>query len=168
MGRPSPVRRGTAVNRDTGEITQLEFFERPKTGIRYDWRPNPGRHVNVPKELVKRLYDKSSGYNAGDRDVFFFYLGFSPDGTEPLRMTFKEIADVIGGRPDTIAKRVGKLNRGGLLLEAERVGRIVFYRANPRSGFDGAAEDQVQAVKDVRFPVIPAPANAEVKRKAAS
>jgi hypothetical protein len=144
------------------------MFEKPKDRVRYDWKPNPGRHVNVPKELVKRLFDKSSGYTAGDRDLWFFYLGFSPDGTEPLRMTFKEIADVIGGRPDTIAKRVGKLHRGGLLLEAERIGRIVFYRANPRSAFDGAAEEQVQAVKNARFPVIPAPVAEDAKRKAAS
>jgi hypothetical protein len=159
------------VNLGTGEITQLEIFGDNDSAdrVRYDWRPNAGRHVNVPKELLKRLYAKDSGYDPADRDLFFFYLGHSPNGTEPLRMTFKEIAGALGGRPDTVAKRVGKLHRGGLLLEAERIGRIAFYRVNPRSGFDGGAAVQVLAVKDARFPVIPPPEDeARKKRRAAS
>lgn len=49
----------SAVNRGTGEIVQLELLEgdtlqglrKPPQPVRYDWRPHPGRHVNVAKRL---------------------------------------------------------------------------------------------------------------------
>ena len=160
MPGSSPARRVQAANVETGEITQMAIFDDDtlrRARVRYDWNPFPGRHVNVPKALLARLYEKGSGYGPADRDMLFFYYAHSPDGAEPLRLTFKEMAEILGGRADTIAKRVARLHAGGLLLEAERVGRMIFYRLNPRAGYDGPATDQAEAVKDARFPVVPAP-----------
>ncbi|MYS39126.1 hypothetical protein K388_07455 [Streptomyces sp. KhCrAH-43] len=171
MSRSSPVRRGEAANTESGEVVQMVFFEDEavqRTRVRYDWTPNPGRHVNVPKTLLAKLYAKDSGYTAKHRDLFFFYLGHSPDGAQPLRMTYKEIAQEVGGRAATISTLLGTLHAGGLLLEAERVGRMKFYRVNPRAGFDGPAANQVEAVKDARLPVVPAPATSAQRKKEAS
>ncbi|MBD2829931.1 helix-turn-helix transcriptional regulator [Streptomyces globisporus] len=167
----SPVRRGKAVNTETGELVQLSFFEDEtvqRTRVRYDWTPYPGRHVNVPKVLLAKLYAKDSGYTKNHRDLFFFYLAHSPDGAEPLRLTYKEISEILGGRPATISTLLGTLHMGGLLLVAERVGRMKFYRVNPRAGFDGSAANQVEAVRDARLPVVPAPAAPAQKKKEAS
>ncbi|MFH9871580.1 transcriptional regulator [Streptomyces lydicus] len=156
------------MNEDTGEVVQMTFFEDDtlqRARVRYDWNPYPGRHVNVSKALMTRLYCKDSGYTPKDRDLFFFYLAHSPDAAQPLRLTYKEIGEIIGGRADTISKSLGKLHAGGLLLEAERIGRVIFYRVNPRAAYDGPAVSQVEAVKDARLPVIPPPAAAATKRK---
>ncbi|MFE2350304.1 helix-turn-helix domain-containing protein [Kitasatospora cineracea] len=141
---------------------QLDLFsdENVKAGpdkVRYDWNPNPGRHVNVSKTLMCKIWRKDSGYDQNDRDVFGFYLAHSPDGTEPLRMTFKEISELLGPAQGTIRASVEKLHHGGLLLEAEKFGRMRFYRVNPRAGYDGPAKNQVDATKEARFPVVPAP-----------
>ncbi|MFF8809885.1 MULTISPECIES: transcriptional regulator [Streptomyces] len=171
MSGANPVRRGKAVNHETGELVQMSFFEDDtlqRTRVRYDWTPHPGRHVNVPKVLLAKLYARDSGYTAKHRDLFFFYLAHSPDGAEPLRLTYKEIGETLGGRPATISTLLGTLHAGGLLLEAEKIGRITFYRVNPRAAFDGPAATQVEAVKDARFPVVPAPASAAQKKKEAS
>ncbi|MFD3889990.1 transcriptional regulator [Streptomyces microflavus] len=171
MAGTSPVRRGKAVNTETGELVQMAFFEdegMQRARVRYDWTPNPGRHVNVPKTLLAKLYAKDSGYTGKHRDLFFYYLAHSPDGAQPLRLTYKEIAAVVGGRPATISNLLGTLHAGGLLLEAEKVGRMTFYRVNPRAGFDGSAVNQVEAVKDARLPVVPAPATPAQKKKEAS
>jgi hypothetical protein len=166
-----------AVDRGTGEIVQLELLdgeafrrkipgENPVLpGARYDWQPHPGRHVNVAKALMRKVWHKNSGYRQNDRDIFGFYVAHSPERTEPLRMTFKEIAQTLGIRPDTVARSVGRLHAGGLLLEAERVGRMKFYRINPRAAFDGSASEQVRAVQDARYPVVPAPQSAPESRK---
>lgn len=168
MSGGNPVQRSTAANTVTGEVVQMAIFEDEtfhRARVRYDWTPNPGRHVNVPKKLLAKLYGKDSGYTAKHRDLFFFYLAHSPDGAQPLRLTYKEIAEELGGRPATISTLLGTLHAGGLLLEAERVGRMKFYRVNPRAGFDGPAASQVEAVKDARLPEVPAPAP---KKKEAS
>ncbi|MEU7222275.1 transcriptional regulator [Streptomyces chrestomyceticus] len=148
------------MNEATGEVVQMTFFEDEtlqRAKVRYDWNPFPGRHVNIPKELGAKLYAKGSGYTQKDRDIFLFYCVASPDGAEPLRLTYKEIASMVGGRPDTISKSLGKLHAGGLLLKAETIGKVIFYRLNPRAGYDGPAAKQVEAVKDARLPVIPVP-----------
>ncbi|MEU5091106.1 MULTISPECIES: transcriptional regulator [Streptomyces] len=171
MAGTSPVRRGKAVNTETGELVQMSFFEDEtiqRARVRYDWTPHPGRHVNVPKVLLAKLYAKDSGYTAKHRDLFFFYLAHSPDGAQPLRLTYKEIGEILGGRPATISTLLGTLHAGGLLLEAEKIGRMTFYRVNPRAGFDGSAVNQVEAVKDARLPVVPAPATSAQKKKEAS
>ncbi|WP_317620101.1 winged helix-turn-helix domain-containing protein [Streptomyces sp. CBMA156] len=160
--RSNPVR-AQGVNRATGEVMQLDLFgeEEAKSGpdkVRYDWNPHPGRHVNVSKTLMRKLWRKDSGYDQNDRDIFGFYLAHSPDGAEPLRMTFKEISETLGPAQNTVRTSVEKLHLGGLLLEAEKFGRMRFYRVNPRAGYDGPAKKQVDATKDARFPVVPAPA----------
>ncbi|MFE9334681.1 transcriptional regulator [Streptomyces sp. NPDC006925] len=169
MGQTSAARRLPAVDRGTGEIVQLELLgresfqqgevrERPVLpGVRYDWQPYAGRHVNVAKSLMRKVWHKDSGYRQNDRDIFGFYVAHSPERAEPLRMTFKEIAQTLGIRPDTVARSVGRLHAGGLLLEAEKVGRMKFYRINPRAAYDGSASDQTRAVRDARYPVVPAP-----------
>ncbi|MFJ8388628.1 transcriptional regulator [Streptomyces sp. NPDC094438] len=171
MAGTSPVRRGKAVNTETGELVQMSFFEDEtlqRSRVRYDWTPYPGRHVNVPKALLAKLYSKDSGLTPKDRDLFFFYLGHSPDGAQPLRLTYKEIGEILGGRAATISTILGKLHACGLLLIAEEVGRMTFYRVNPRAGFDGPAASQVEATKGARLPAVPAPAVPASTKKEAS
>ncbi|WP_031111538.1 winged helix-turn-helix domain-containing protein [Streptomyces sp. NRRL S-146] len=160
-----------AVDMATGHVVQLEIFgeddaQKKKQSVRYDWNPNPGRHANLAKALMQKVWDKDSGYDQNDRDILGFYIAHSPEGTEPLRMTFKEISGKLGVSQPKVSKSVGKLNTGGLLLMAEQIARIKFYRINPRAAFDGPAVAQVEAVKDARFPVVPAPEKAKAPTRA--
>jgi hypothetical protein len=164
-----------AVNVQTGEIVQLALLGEDTLGAlqkkpkgppaRYDWRPHPGRHVNVGKALMAKVWHKASGYDQNARDVLGFFLAHSPEGGAPLRMTYKEIAELLGVRQDTVRKSVEQLHAGGLLLEREKIGRMRFFAPNPRAAFDGSASDQLEATKDARHPVVPAPrATAQGKR----
>lgn len=168
-----PPRRRTRQAADTtsGEIVQLEIFGEEdtdrKAAVRYDWKPHPGRHVNVAKALMRKVWDAESGYDKNDRDILGYYIAHSPEGADPLRQTFKEIATRLGVSEPKVSKAVRNLHRGGLLLESvgDRIGKVRFYRLNPRAGYDGPAARQVEAVKDARFPVVPAPqASAPTRR----
>lgn len=158
--------RRRAVDQQTGEIVQLALLGdddalprgKRKPPARYDWRPYPGRHTNVAKALMAQVWHKDSGYSQNDRDILGFFLGHSPEGDVPLRMTFKEISGLLGVRQDTVRRSVEKLHSGGLLLEAEKIGRVRFFKLNPRAAFDGSATDQVEATRSARHPVVPAPA----------
>ncbi|MFE1783825.1 MarR family transcriptional regulator [Streptomyces sp. NPDC059506] len=165
---------GTAVNRETGEIVQLElmggdaldaFQKIERRAVRYDWRPFPGRHVNVAKRLMAEVWHKDSGYSQNDRDILGFYLAHSPEGGEPLRLSYKEISELLGIRQGTVSKSVATLHAGGLLLKKETVGRMCFFAVNPRAGFDGSAVAQVEATKEARHPVVPAPVAQPKSRK---
>jgi DNA-binding transcriptional ArsR family regulator len=168
MGQQRPARR-EAVDRQTGEIVQLALLGEDalarKPSVRYDWRPHPGRHVNVGKALMAKVWHRDSGYDQNDRDVLGYYLAHSPEAGAPLRMTYKEISQDLGIRQDTVSKSVGKLNRGGLLLEAEKIGNVRFFRVNPRAAFDGPAPAQVEATKTARHPMVPAPASPTRKKR---
>ena len=171
MQQQSRSRKTDAVDRATGEVVQLEIFGdddslKRKKAVRYDWAPHPGRHTNLAKTLMQKVWDKDSGYDQNDRDILGFYLAHSPEGVEPLRMTYKEIAEKLGVRQEKVGKAVDKLHSGGLLLLAEKVARVKFFRVNPRAGYDGPASAQVEAVKEARFPVVPAPV-AKTTRKSA-
>lgn len=166
MEQQGPARR-KAVNRETGEIMQLELLGddtldalqkiKQTVPVRYDWRPYPGRHVNVAKVLMSKVWHKDSGYSQNDRDILGFYLAHSPEGSAPLRVTFKEISELLGVRQDTVRKSVEKLHAGGLLLEKEKVGRVRFFGVNPRAAFDGSASAQLEATRVACHPVVPAP-----------
>lgn len=165
MERRRPARHSVADVR-TGEVLQLELLgedalgalSKPPVAVRYDWRPYPGRHVNVAKALMARVWHKDSGYTQNDRDILGFFLAHAPEASDPLRMTFKEISQLLGLRQDTVRKSVERLHAGGLLLEKEKIGRVRFFAVNPRAAFDGSATSQVEATKVARHPVVPAPA----------
>lgn len=158
MGRRGPSRQ-SAVDVATGEVVQLELFG--KKPVNYDWQPHPGRHANVCKALMKKVWRADSGYNRAERDVFAFWMWNSPEGFEPLRMPFNEVAGLLGVSQTVVSRSVGRLNLGGLLLEAEQVGRVKFYAVNPRAAYDGPASAQREATKHARHPVVPAPAPAK-------
>jgi hypothetical protein len=165
VGHHGTTRRREAVDTDTGEVLQLELLPddaldalKRKAAPRYDWHPYPGRHVNVAKALMAKVWHKDSGYTQNERDLFGFFLAHTPEGGEPLRLTYKEISEALGLSQTVVGKGVQRLHTGGLLLEREQIGRIRFYGVNPRAAFDGSAVDQVEATKDARFPVLPAPA----------
>lgn len=166
----------SAVDRNSGEVMQLELLNSDtlqglgkqrdsRDSARYDWRPHTGRHINVPKTLLRAIWDKDSGYTQNDRDILGFYLGHCPEGTEPLRMTFKEISQKLGIRPDAVAKGVTKLHRGNILVLGEVVGRMKFYKLNPRAAFDGPATAQNEATQETRFPEVPLPAKSEPAKR---
>ena len=145
-----------AVNTGTGEYVQLQLLPEEKKKPTYGWSGG-GRHVNASKGLGAKIWHKDSGYTRNDRDVFGYYLFHSPEGEVPLRESFREIGGNLDMRPAAVSKSVSRLHLGGLLLESEKVGRVTFYRVNPRAAYDGGAVEQRLATKDARHPVVPCP-----------
>jgi hypothetical protein len=144
MGRARP-----AANTSTGEYLQLELLD--KDDKPYAWSGG-GRHVNASKKLGAALFSKDSGYSKNDKLVWGYYLFNSPPGDEPLRESFREIGVNLELRPNAVSKSVGNLHRGGYLLEAEKVGRVKFYKLNPRAAYDGSSGQQRNATKHARHP----------------
>lgn len=144
MGRARP-----AANTATGEYLQLELLD--KNDKSFAWSGG-GRHVNASKRLGAALYAKDSGYTKNDKLVYGYYLFNSPPGDEPLRMSFREIGVDLELRPNAVSKSVGNLHRGGYLLEAEKVGRVKFYKLNPRAAYDGNSGQQRHATQHARHP----------------
>ncbi|MFJ4880889.1 transcriptional regulator [Streptomyces sp. NPDC088745] len=141
------ARQVRAVNAETGEFVQLELQGEGS----YAWSGG-GRHANVSKGVGKKVWDKSSGLNRNDRDVFGFFVFNSPRGGGPVRKTYAEIAERLDMRPVTVGRCVGRLALGGLLIEAEKVGRVKFFRVNPRVAFDGPSEQQRSHVASQKVP----------------
>lgn len=138
-----------AANTATGEYLQLELLD--KSDKPFAWSGG-GRHVNASKKLGAALYAKDSGYSKNDKLVWGYYLFNSPPGDEPLRMSFREIGIDLELRPNAVSKSVGNLHRGGYLLEAEKVGRVKFYKLNPRVAYDGSSGQQRNATQHARHP----------------
>ncbi|MFB7852446.1 transcriptional regulator [Streptomyces sp. NPDC056053] len=137
------------MNTATGEYLQLELLD--KDDKAFAWSGG-GRHVNASKKLGAALYAKDSGYTKNDKLVWGYYLFNSPPGDEPLRMSFREIGVDLELRANAVSKSVGNLHRGGYLLEAEKVGRVKFYRLNPRVAYDGSSGQQRHATQYARHP----------------
>ncbi|MFE3875393.1 transcriptional regulator [Kitasatospora sp. NPDC059146] len=154
------------MNTGTGEYVQLQLLPEDKKDkpVTYDWSGG-GRHVNVSKALGKKVWHKDSGYDQNDRDVFGYYLFNSPEGDAPLRESFREIGTNLGLRPAQVSKSVGRLNVGGILIEAEKIGRVKFYKLNARAAYDGSAVAQRRATASVRHPVVPCPVPKPAPRK---
>ncbi|MGW7415801.1 helix-turn-helix domain-containing protein [Streptomyces sp. NPDC054863] len=147
------VRRRPAANTATGEFLQLALLSEERA---YSWGQG-GRHENVSKVLAGAVWKKGSGYTKNDKLVFGYYLWHSPPGDDPLRESFREIGENLELRPTAVSKSVGNLNRGGFLLEAEAVGRVTFYKVNPRVAYDGSSDQQRRATKTARHPVTTCP-----------
>ncbi|MFD8637224.1 MarR family transcriptional regulator [Streptomyces sp. NPDC059533] len=145
MGRTLAV-----ANRRTGEIVEQPELEG------YDWSRSK-RHTNTNKSLGKEIWDKDSGLNRNDRDVLGFYIFNSPPGGGPVRQSFAEIADRLEMKRVTVGRCVGRLETAKLLIVAEKVGRVKFFRLNARFNFDGKSTQQRAAVRGVPHPVIPLP-----------
>lgn len=152
------------MNTDTGEYLQLELLK-GEDDKPYDWSGG-GRHVNASKVNGAALWAKASGYTKNDKLVFGHYLFNSPAGDQPLRQSFREIGAELELRPNAVSKSVGNLHRGGYLLVAETVGRVVFYKLNCRAAFDGSSLRQRRAAEKAPRPVVPCPP--ETKEEAAS
>ncbi|WP_146075336.1 transcriptional regulator [Streptomyces sp. Ru71] len=142
------------MNTNTGEYLQLELLD--KDDKPFAWSSG-GRHVNVSKKLASALWAKSSGYSKDDKLVYGYYLFNSPPGDEPLRESFRQIGSNLELRPNAVSKAVGNLHRGGFLLEAEKVGRVTFYKLNSRAAYDGPSLHQRRAVENAQHPVVPCP-----------
>ncbi|MGW0886179.1 helix-turn-helix domain-containing protein [Streptomyces sp. NPDC002671] len=144
-----------AVNTCTGEYVQLELLHPDNKP--YLWSGG-GRHVAVSKSLAAGVWEKDSGYTKNDKLVYGYYLFNSPSGDEPLRQSFREIGINLELRPNAVSKSVGNLHRGGFLLKAEEVGRVTFYKVNPRAAYDGSSRQQRKATQTARHPVVRCPA----------
>ncbi|MFI9834983.1 transcriptional regulator [Streptomyces sp. NPDC051913] len=156
MGRARP-----AVNTGTGEHLQLELLDKDEKP--YAWSGG-GRHVNVSKRLAAAVWAKDRGYTKNDKLVYGHSLFNSPPGDEPLRESFRQIGIALELRPNAVSSSVGNLHKGGFLLEAERVGKVTFYKLNGRAAYDGSAKQQHRAIEHARHPVVPVPS--ETKKEA--
>ncbi|WP_432091363.1 hypothetical protein [Streptomyces sp. NRRL F-5630] len=75
-----------------------------------------------------------------------WWIGTSPPGMEPLRITGADIAKRVGMTPDAVGKINRALRRRRILIERGRVGSYRFYRISPYIAFHGSGVEQREAI----------------------
>ncbi|MFJ1756574.1 hypothetical protein [Kitasatospora sp. NPDC088134] len=97
---------------------------------------------------------KDNGLKPSDRDVLQLHIhGSDDDGV--LRMVQQAIADDLGISVRTVSASITRLKKSELLIKAETHGRVVYYRVTEHLASRLGGKGQREAVKTLRFPVLP-------------
>ncbi|MFE0465504.1 hypothetical protein ACFW1A_40275 [Kitasatospora sp. NPDC058965] len=98
--------------------------------------------------------NKDNGLKPSDRDVLRLHIhGSDADGV--LRMIQAAIADKLGLKVRTVSGAITRLRTAELLIKAESHGRVVYYSVTPHLASRLGGRGQREAVKGVRYPVLP-------------
>ncbi|MEV7775899.1 hypothetical protein [Kitasatospora sp. NPDC086791] len=112
------------------------------------------RYTAVADYLMVLILRKDNGLKPSDRDVLLLHIhGSDDDGV--LRMVQKAIADDLGISVRTVSSSMTRLKKSELLLKAEEHGRVVYYRVTDHLASRLGGKGQREAVKHLRFPVLP-------------
>ncbi|EDY43158.1 conserved hypothetical protein [Streptomyces sp. SPB074] len=113
-----------------------------------------GGHVQVDKARVAAITE-SRTFTPSQKYLILWWIGTSPPGMEPLRLTGADIAKRVGMTPDAVGKINRALRRRRILIERGRVGSYRFYRISPYIAFHGSGVEQREAITLCNPPDIP-------------
>ncbi|RAG85039.1 hypothetical protein DN069_13855 [Streptacidiphilus pinicola] len=154
MGKMKP-QTAQLVNADTGELVEVTTtFRALQETYLFD-----GAYTPQSDGLWLKLLDKRSGLTPTDRDILLLHVvaAHGKRSTGPLRWMRAEIAQFLGVTPRTVAGSIRKLAKLDLLVEAERHGRIVYYKPTPHLASRAGGEQQrrdAQAAPPPNLPTI--------------
>lgn len=147
--KPAPVRR--FADAATGEVHDYVDLDDPRRPA-YNF---PGGFTAVSNRVGLRLLSKESGLTPSDRDVLALHVHGPERRGEVLRWPRAQMAEYIGISARTVATAIKKLTKAGLLLEAERHGRVIYYRASPHHASRVGGDQQREDAAAYRLPVVP-------------
>lgn len=150
-GRPAPVRR--FADPATGEIHEYVYVDMDE-GRRpaYNF---PGGFTAVSNRIGLQILSKESGLTPSDRDVLALHVHGPERRGDVLRWPRAKMAEYIGISARTVATSIRRLTKAGLLIEAERHGRVIYYRVSPHYASRAGGEQQRQDAAACRLPVVP-------------
>ncbi|MCG0068189.1 helix-turn-helix transcriptional regulator [Streptomyces tricolor] len=147
-----PARLRRFVDAGTGEQVDLYDLDDEERRTSYNF---PGGFSAVSNEIGLAILNKESGLTPSDRDVLALHVHGPEKRGDVLRWSRQKMADWIGVTPRTIAASIRKLVKAGLLFEAERHGRTIYYRASPHHASRMGGEQQTKDTAAYRRPVAP-------------
>jgi len=115
----------------------------------------PGGFSAVSNRVGLQILSKDSGITPSDRDVLALHVHGPERRGEVLRWPRAQMADYLGISARTVATAIKRLNKAGLLIEAERHGRVIYYRASPHHASRVGGEQQRENAATHRLPVLP-------------
>lgn len=146
---PAPVRR--FADSATGEVHEyydLTDNRRPA----YDF---PGGFTAVSNLTGLQILSKESGLTSSDRDVLALHVHGPERRGDVLRWPRAKMSEFLGISVRTLATAIKRLTKAGLLFEAERHGRVIYYRATPHHTSRAGGAQQREDVAAYRLPVLP-------------
>lgn len=122
-----------------------------------DRRPSynmPGGWSAVNNRIGLAILSRESGLTPSDRDVLALHVHGPERRGDVLRWPRKQMADHMGISVRTVASAISRLRKAGLLMEAERHGRVIYYRVTPHHASRAGGEQQRQDAAAYRLPVV--------------
>lgn len=147
--KPAAVRR--LANLTTGEV--YEYIDSDDNRrLNYNF---PGGFTAVGNASGMQILSKESGLTPSDRDVLALHVHGPEKRGDVLRWPRAQISDYIGISARTVATAIKRLTKAGYLIEAERHGRVTYYRVNPHHASRAGGEQQCRDAAAYRIPTVP-------------
>lgn len=148
--KPARVRRFADL--ETGLIQELEDLDADTRTPAYNF---PGGFSAVSNRTGMAVLSKESGLTPSDRDILALHVHGPEKRGDVLRWSRQMMANYLGITTRTVASAMKKLAKGKWILEAERHGRTVYYRATPHHASRSGGKQQYEDAEAYREPVTP-------------
>ncbi|MGW6145264.1 winged helix-turn-helix domain-containing protein [Streptomyces sp. NPDC055140] len=146
---PAPLRR--LADPATGEVHEfydLDDNRRPTYNF-------PGGFTAVSNRTGLQILSKESGLTPSDRDVLALHVHGPERRGDVLRWPRARMSEFLGISARTVATAIKRLTKAGYLFEAERHGRVIYYKASPHHASREGGERQREDAATYRLPVAP-------------
>ena len=147
--KPAPLRR--FADPATGEVHEYVDMDDDHRAT-YNF---PGGFTAISNRIGLHILSKDSGLTPSDRDVLALHVHGPERRGDVLRWPRAKMAEYIGISARTVATAIKHLTKAGLLMEAERHGRVIYYRATPHYASRAGGEQQREDAASYRLPVVP-------------
>ncbi|MEU8708635.1 helix-turn-helix domain-containing protein [Streptomyces sp. NPDC048565] len=135
----------------TGEVKEyvdLDDDRRPAYNF-------PGGFTAISNRIGLQILSKESGLTPSDRDVLALHVHGPEKRGDVLRWPRAKMAEYVGISARTVATAIKRLTKAGLLIEAERHGRVIYYKVSPHHASRGGGDQQREDAAGYRLPVVP-------------
>jgi DNA-binding transcriptional ArsR family regulator len=146
---PAPVRH--FADPATGEVH--EYYE--LDGNRRPAYNFPGGFTAVSNRTGLQILSKESGLTPSDRDVLALHVHGPERRGDVLRWPRAQMSEYLGISARTVATAIKRLTKAGYLFEAERHGRVIYYKASPHHASRVGGDQQREDAAGYRLPVVP-------------
>ncbi|MGW2841886.1 winged helix-turn-helix domain-containing protein [Streptomyces sp. NPDC001493] len=153
MSAAGPARIRRFVDVSTGEQVDFHDLDHDERGrLAYNF---PGGFTAVSNEIGLAILNKKAGLTPSDRDILALHVHGPEKRGDVLRWSRQKMAEWVGITPRTVATSLKKLTKAALLVEAERHGRTIYYRATPHLASRMGGTQQTKDSAAYRRPVAP-------------
>lgn len=113
-----------------------------------------GAHAQVDKRRVEAITE-SKAFTPAEKFLVLWWIGVSPPGMEPLRLSGADIGLRVGMSRDAVGRINRKLAKHRIIIARDKIAGITLYRITPYIAFHGTGLEQREAIKLCNPPDIP-------------